>query len=192
MTTAQLLASIALVTVPGVALADHGDRERTEFRYHARAVQHLTALGEPERYESSEVRRSLPDAEPATTLSTGALAIAPQARKPAFLSAKDIEAELAPWRGDMQRCYTQRASETGGELAVTLVIGRDGGVISSRAAAPQLARKTAARVERCIEAIVGQVEFPARRNDTTVVVPFAFHKTEGAGPVASCWSARGC
>lgn len=187
--TARIALATALVTVPGFALADQGDRarlERTEYRYQARAVQHAVAMGEAERYE-----RALP-AAPETTLSTGELAFAAPARKAASLSSTEISAELAPFNADIQRCYTQRA--TGGDLAVTLVIGRDGGVVSLRADAPQVGGRTAARIERCIRSVVANVEFPARRNDTTAVVPYVFHKAEapGAGPIHSCWRARGC
>lgn len=188
--TARFALATALVTVPGVpgiALADQGDRANatTEYRYHARATQHLTALAEAERYE-----RALP-AAPETTLSTGELAFTAP-RKAAFLSPREITAELAPFAADIQRCYVQRAA--GGDLAVTLVIGRDGNVVSARADASRVPGKTAARIERCIRAVVANVQFPERRNDTTAVVPFSFHKTEapGAGPIHSCWRASGC
>ena len=46
----------------------------------------------------------------------------------------------------------------------------------------------------CIREAVEVVKFPARRNDTTAIVPYFFQHTNtpGGGPQLSCWDPKGC
>ena len=46
----------------------------------------------------------------------------------------------------------------------------------------------------CIREAVEVVHFPARRNDTTAIVPYFFQHTNtlGGGPQPSCWDPKGC
>jgi hypothetical protein len=132
-------------------------------------------------------------------LSTGDLALtgpARQARPQPFLTAGEITAQVAPHAPDIERCYLDRLGDArhGGHLDLTLVIARDGSVLSLKAAASGLPVKTAHKVEACIREIVEPVQFPMRRNDTTAVVPYVFEKTDApnAGPQLSCWSPKGC
>ncbi len=139
------------------------------------------------------------------SLSTGDLALtgparsarsAPPARPDLFLTAGEITSHVAPRASEIERCYLERLGDArrGGHLDLTLVITRDGGVLSLKAAASGLPVKTARKVEACIREIVETVQFPARRNDTTAVVPYVFQKTDapGAGPLLSCWNPKGC
>lgn len=134
-----------------------------------------------------------------SALSTGDLALtgpARPARPEPFLTAGEITAPVAPHVPDIERCYLDRLGDSrhGGHLELTLVIARDGSVVSVKAAASGLPAKTAHKVEACIREIVETVQFPSRRSDTTAVVPYVFHKTDApnAGPQLSCWNPKGC
>jgi hypothetical protein len=133
------------------------------------------------------------------SLSTGDLALtgpARSARPDLFLTAGEITTHVAPHASEIERCYLDHLGDArrGGHLDLTLVITRDGGVLSLKAAASGLPVKTARKVEACIREIVETVQFPTRRNDTTAVVPYVFQKTDapGAGPLLSCWNPKGC
>jgi hypothetical protein len=135
----------------------------------------------------------------ASTMATGDLALtgpARPARAEPFLTAGEITVHVAPHAPEIERCYLDRLGDSrhGGHLDLTLVVARDGSVLSLRAAASGLPAKTAKKVEACIRDIVETVQFPARRNDTTAVVPYVFQKTDApnAGPQLSCWNPRGC
>jgi hypothetical protein len=145
------------------------------------------------------VRGDRPDRAVPPSLSTGDLALTGPAhpgRLDPFLTAREITTHVAPHASEIERCYLDRRSDArrGGHLDLTLVIARDGSVLSLKAAASGLPAKTARKVEACIREIVETVQFPVRRNDTTAVVPYVFQKTDapGTGPVLSCWNPKGC
>jgi hypothetical protein len=114
-------------------------------------------------------------------------------RKAAFLEADEIAAAVAPIGPDVEHCFVAGARRAG-HLDLTLLIARDGGVISLRASAAGLTSEGARRVEACIGAAIRSLRFPARRNDTTAVIPYYFQRTvaRNAGPQLSCWNPRGC
>jgi hypothetical protein len=118
------------------------------------------------------------------------------ARAEPDLTAGEINRHVAPHAPQIERCYLERLGEFrhGGRLELTLVIARDGNVLSLRASASGLPAKTVRKVEACIREIVETVQFPTRRVDTTAVVPYVFQKTDvpDAGPLQSCWNPRGC
>lgn len=120
----------------------------------------------------------------------------PAERQAPFLAAGEIAAEVRPFAPEIERCYLERLGDThrAGHLDLTLVIGRDGAVVSVSAAAPGLPGRAAHQVESCIRGTVETLHFPERRNDTTAVVPYYFQRTRapGAGPQLSCWNPRGC
>lgn len=118
---------------------------------------------------------------------------APRTRAPAFLEADDIGPVVAPIAQDIERCYVGKLGRAG-HLDLTLVIGHDGELITLRATAKGLSMEAARKVEACAGVSLAQLRFPARRNDTTAVVPYYFQRTQapGAGPQPSCYSARGC
>jgi len=134
-----------------------------------------------------------------TELSTGELPLtgpARPARLAPSLTASEISLEVAPHAPEIGRCYLERLGDTrrGGRLELTVVIARDGSIVSLKAEAAGLPAKAARKVEACIREIVETVQFPARRGDTIAVVPYVFQKTDApnAGPLESCWNPRGC
>jgi hypothetical protein len=186
----------------------HADRGELGYRYHARA-----ALAEPAhamRAETARLTREPPAPAIAPSPIRSALAAAPAplstgdlafsgpvpARRAPFLSATEISHGVAPHAADIEHCYLDQlgAARHGGSLEVTLVIGRDGGLVSLHAAATGASPTATHKIEACLHGALDDVRFPERRNDTTTVVPYAFHKTDapGAGPILSCWSAKGC
>ena len=141
------------------------------------------------------------EARPAPSLTTGDRALTGltgTARTPhdePFLAARDIAALVAPHNPEIERCYLDESgtSRRSGHLDLTLVIARDGNVLSLKAAAGMPAKMTH-KIETCIHAAIDSLQFPARHNDTTAVVPYFFQKTDApnAGPQLSCWNPKGC
>ncbi|MBC7976760.1 MAG: hypothetical protein H7138_17435, partial [Myxococcales bacterium] len=108
----------------------------------------------------------------------------------------DVLAQVAPHSAALERCYLTHVTGTrrAGHLDILLEIARDGRVLSVATAAGELSPRATQRVTACIRSIAQTLQFPERRNDTTVVLPYYFQKTEapGAGPQPSCWNAQGC
>ncbi|HET9626424.1 MAG TPA: hypothetical protein VFP84_33915 [Kofleriaceae bacterium] len=187
--------ALTLLATAGAARADRG-----EYRYHART--HAVAAGEA-AYAYSPAQATA--AARAETPALGELAITGQVHHAGlsaetraelavdpWLSGRDVSALVAPREAEIEHCYVAQAA--GGKLDLTMVIGRAGNLISLTAAAPGLSSKATHQLEACVRTAVADLAFPARRHDTTAVVPYLFHKASaaGAGPVLSCWSARGC
>lgn len=118
------------------------------------------------------------------------------ARQAAFLDASEIAAQVRPYAPDIERCYLDRLDDVrrAGRLDLTFVIGRDGHVVSLDAAAPGLPSRTVHQVATCIREALDPIHFPARRSDTTAIVPYLFQHTNtpGIGPQLSCWNPKGC
>ena len=114
----------------------------------------------------------------------------------AVLEASEVAAEVRPYAPDIERCYLDRLDDVrhAGRLALTFVIGRDGHVVSLDAAAPGLPARTVHQMAACIREVVDPIHFPARRADTTAIVPYLFQHTNtpGGGPQLSCWNPKGC
>jgi hypothetical protein len=128
---------------------------------------------------------------------TGELGITGRApRAAAFLEAREVAAEVRPYAPEIERCYLDRLDDVrlAGRLDLTFVIGRDGHIVSLHTTAPGLPSRTVERMASCIREAVDAVHFPARRNDTTAVVPYFFQHTNapGGGPQLSCWDPKGC
>jgi len=128
---------------------------------------------------------------------TGELGITGAApRSEAFLEAREVAAEVRPYAAEIERCYLDRLDDVrrAGRLDLTFVIGRDGRIVSLHTAAPGLPSRTVERMAACIREAVEVVHFPARRNDTTAIVPYLFQHTNtpGGGPQLSCWDPKGC
>ncbi|HMG53541.1 MAG TPA: hypothetical protein VK601_08660 [Kofleriaceae bacterium] len=150
------------------------------------------AHAEPERVAAATVPAG-------ASLSTGELRLtgaARSARKDAFLDARAVAAEVRPYAPEIERCYVDHLDDVrrAGRLDLTLVIGRDGYLVSLAASAPGLPSRAANRVVSCIRDAIQVLHFPARRNDTTAIVPYYFQHTEtaGGGPQLSCWNPKGC
>jgi hypothetical protein len=132
-----------------------------------------------------------------TSLTTGELGLTgARPRKDVFLEPSEISAEVRPYGPDIERCYLDRLGDVrrAGRLDLTFVIGRDGYVVSLDATAPGLPAKTVKQVSACIREELDPIHFPARRSDTTAIVPYLFQHTNtpGGGPQLSCWNPQGC
>jgi hypothetical protein len=114
--------------------------------------------------------------------------------KPQALSVADITAQLAPVSQDIERCFLDRASATGGKLELVLTVTRKGAIESLAVKTPGLQAKLAKQIDGCVRSLVEPVSFPARKTFTTATIPYVFQKTAapGAGPQLSCWDAAGC
>lgn len=134
----------------------------------------------------------------AGTLTTGELGLtgARAARKNVFLEASEVAAEVRPYAPDIERCYLDRLDDIhhAGKLDLMFVIGRDGHVVSLDIAAPSLPARNVVQMATCIREVVDPIHFPARRGDTTAIVPYFFQHTStpGGGPQLSCWNPKGC
>jgi hypothetical protein len=120
----------------------------------------------------------------------------PTAQLEAFLEPGEVTTDVAPYAPAIERCYLGHLVDVrrAGKLDLTLVIGRDGYVVSLTAAAPSLPARSAREVQSCIREAVDAVHFPVRRHDTTAIVPYFFQHTNtpGGGPQLSCWDPKGC
>jgi hypothetical protein len=132
----------------------------------------------------------------ALILASSSLAVAQPQVKEKWLEPQEIAASVHPLRADIERCYLDNAGEvkSTGKLEITIVIARDGFVLSSSTATPGVPAKAAKAIDACVQPLIKAVMFPVRRNDTTGVVPFIFQRTEspGSGPQLSCWDPKGC
>jgi hypothetical protein len=116
--------------------------------------------------------------------------------KQPFLDAHEVTALVTPHALAIERCYLGEigALARTTRLDLTLVIARDGHVLSAGTAATGLPVRVARKVSGCVRELLDGVQFPARRNDTTAVVPYVFQKTDApsTGPALSCWNPKGC
>ncbi len=129
-------------------------------------------------------------------LATSASALAEPQVKEKFLAPETVAAEVQPLRAELEQCYLAEAADakSTGKLDITLVIARDGFVMTATTSTPGLSAKATKKIDACIQPLVKAVMFPIRRNDTTAIVPFLFLRTDapGAGPQESCWDPKGC
>jgi hypothetical protein len=217
-TTAKLLVVVASTSALGVAHAEPEDAAQAATQVAAllgppriaRTAAPLTALelgGAAAMPRASRRLATAGDAPPAhelaaavTLADAGADAPrpapdAPAPRKEPYLEAREVAALVAPHAPDIERCYLDGVgSKRGSYLALTLVVARDGSLLSLRTAIPGMPGKTLRKIAACAQEALAPVQFPSRRNDTTVIVPYYFQKTwaPGAGPQPSCWNAKGC
>ena len=140
--------------------------------------------------------RSMRTSVVALILASSSVALAQPQVKEKWLEPQEIAAEVHPLRAEIEKCYLDNAADvkSTGKLDVTIVIARDGFVLSSSTATPGLPAKSVKAIEACVQPLIKAVMFPVRRNDTTGVVPFVFQRTEspGSGPQLSCWDPKGC
>ena len=194
------LSSVLAIGVVG-ALTDpaHADRKKPLVASHE-----LAALVDPAR--APRAGASLATGElgltaaraPAPAADGTLLAVAPALRErpERYLTTSDVTTVVGDRAADIERCYLDAmgASRRGGKLDVMLTIARNGSVLSVDTAAPGLSAVAAHHMHTCIRTAVDGLAFPARRNDTTAIVPYYFQRTDApnAGPQLSCWNPRGC
>jgi len=112
------------------------------------------------------------------------------------LALSEISDAVKPVSATLERCYLDVAADVKGatRLDVKLGIFRKGTVYSVEVVTPGLPAKLSKKVDACVRTAVANLKFPARKADTTVVIPYFFQKTAAtnAGPYESCWNPRGC
>jgi len=119
----------------------------------------------------------------------------PAAEQPRTLARYEIDDVVKTVSSDLSRCYLDVAGDLkgAGHLDIKLGIFRKGTVYSVEVATPGVPAKLAKKIDTCVRATVANLKFPARKADTTVVIPYFFQKTAAnAGPYESCWNPRGC
>jgi hypothetical protein len=125
-----------------------------------------------------------------------AIAPALRERPGGYLTTSDVAIVVGDRAADIEHCYVDAmgASRRGGKLDVMFTIARNGSVLSVDTAAPGLSAVAAHHMHTCIRTAVEGLAFPARRNDTTAIVPYYFQRTDApnSGPQLSCWNPRGC
>ncbi len=187
------LASLGMLcALAAPARAEHKDAEPRRERVPAAAAEGVRTERGATSLPTGVVTEGVRTERGATSLTTGELGLTGTraARKDAFLEASEVAAEVRPYAPDIERCYLDRLGDVhrAGRLDLTFVIGRDGHVVSLDAAAPGLPARTAHQVAACIREAVDPIHFPARRADTTAIVPYLFQYTNapGGGPQLSC------
>lgn len=117
-------------------------------------------------------------------------------KKERSLTVDEVEAQVAPYLGQIEKCYVEAAGDVrgAGHLDLAITIRWDGTIDHLSSDAPGLPAKTWKRIDTCVRASLDTVRFPQRRADTTAVVPYFFQKTfaPNSGPQESCWSPKGC
>ncbi len=113
------------------------------------------------------------------------------------LTAHEVERYAREYYPGIRACYFDhgRASKTAtGELAIKVVIHRNGNVHEVTLDAPGVRGMHLRKLEGCVRLQVVGWGFPVRRDFTTVVLPYYFMylAPPGAGPQYSCWNPRGC
>lgn len=114
----------------------------------------------------------------------------------ATLSAKDVQTHFAPYVPEVRTCYlTHARSKTAtGVIRLELLVHPNGSIYRFGFVAPGVGKPWLGKLDACLRALVPAWHLPARKGYTTAVLPFLFQKTRapGAGPIESCWDARGC
>jgi len=161
-------------------------------------AEHQDAARPRDRVAAAAAATAAVRTERGASLTTGALGLTGVrgARNAAFLEPTEVAAEVRPYAPDIERCYLDRLDDIhhAGKLDVMFVIGRDGHVVSLDIAAPSLPARNVVQMAACIREVVDPIHFPARRGDTTAIVPYFFQHTNapGGGPQLSCWNSKGC
>lgn len=115
---------------------------------------------------------------------------------PPTLTAAELQTYFAPHLPEIRRCYLANARDKGatGALRLELIVHSNGSMYRFGFAAPGVRARWLARLDACLRALATTWHLPERKGFTTAVVPFYFQRTSapGAGPIESCWDARGC
>jgi hypothetical protein len=117
-----------------------------------------------------------------------------QERNERILSREEIEKAIAPHVPAIQTCYKTHAAEqetAKGDLRLEMLIHPKGKIQKLWVVAPGVKGK---KLDKCIKDLSQSWRFPEKPGFTNAVLPFSFVKThaKGAGPLHSCWSAKGC
>lgn len=115
-------------------------------------------------------------------------------RNDRILSREELERAIAPHVPAIQGCYKTHAAKqkrARGELRLEMLIRPEGVLQKLWVVAPGVRGDG---LSKCIKKNSESWRFPEKPGFTNAVLPFFFLKThaEGAGPLHSCWSAKGC
>jgi hypothetical protein len=121
----------------------------------------------------------------------------PYAEEDRQLSAQELQRYAAVYYAPIRACYLQHgrvAKGSTGELALELVVHRDGYVHEAKIVAPGVKGKQLKKLDACIQEQILEWHFPIRRDFTTAVLPYYFMYVDipQAGPQYSCWNPKGC
>ena len=113
------------------------------------------------------------------------------------LTADQIEHYARGYYAGIRACYFElgRKSKTAtGELAINLVVHRNGNVYDVSVDAPGVRGRHLRKLENCVRLQVLGWHFPMRKDFTTAILPYYFMYLDipGTGPQYSCWNPRGC
>jgi hypothetical protein len=113
------------------------------------------------------------------------------------LNAQEVQRYAAVYYAPIRACYLQHgraAKGSSGELALKLVVHRDGYVHEFSIDAPGVKGKALKKLDACIRNEALTWHFPPRRDFTTAILPYYFMYLDipGAGPQYSCWNPKGC
>lgn len=114
----------------------------------------------------------------------------------ATLSAAEVQRAFEPYVPEVRACYLNnaRGKTVDGTLRLELIVHPSGKIFRFGFAAPGVKPPWLGKLDACLRALTEAWQFPARKGYTTAVLPFLFQRTTapGAGPIESCWDARGC
>jgi hypothetical protein len=115
-------------------------------------------------------------------------------RNQRILSREEIEAAMEPHVPAIGACYkthTAKQKQVSGRLSLEMLIRPEGTLQRLWVHAPTVQGD---KVSTCIQTLSKTWTFPKKPGFTNAVVPFYFQKThvKGAGPLESCWKAKGC
>ncbi len=114
----------------------------------------------------------------------------------ATLTAAEVQQAFAPYLTAIRGCYlaNARGKDVAGTLRLELIIHPNGSMFRFGFAAPGVRPPWLGKLDTCLRALATSWHLPERKGFTTAVVPYFFQRTAapGAGPIESCWDARGC
>jgi hypothetical protein len=117
-------------------------------------------------------------------------------KKERSLTVDEVQAQVQPYLGQVEKCYVDAARDIrgAGHLDLAITIRWDGTVAQISSDTPGVPAKVWKQIDTCVRATLDTVRFPQRRADTTAVVPYFFQHTwaPNSGPQESCWSPKGC
>jgi len=115
----------------------------------------------------------------------------------AGLTIAQVEHYVNAYQPGIRACYAAQAEGVAaatGKLQLEATVLRNGELIIVSVQAPGITGARLKALDTCIRAEVDTWRFPVNPVDTSIVIPYWFHKLEmpGAGPHFSCWNPRGC
>jgi hypothetical protein len=113
------------------------------------------------------------------------------------LTADQIQRYAQVYYPGIRACYAahgRKARTATGELAIKLIVHRNGNVFDVAIDAPGVRGVYLRRLSDCLRLQVTGWHFPVRRDFTTAILPYYFMQLNlpGTGPQYSCWNPKGC